>query len=189
MENGVDADYFDPSRCPADPRLAARRYLLFCGQLDYFPNAQGIAEFARRVFPALRRRDPELELIIVGRNPSPRVLALASLDGVEVAGTVDDVRPYYRHALATVAPLKIARGIQNKVLESLAMDRPVLASPEVCRTLGAELPRGVVCCRSADDFALLPQTAGIRREAMKRFSWSDNLRVLERAVARLERAS
>lgn len=187
MENGVDTDYFDPSRCPEDPRLARRRYLLFCGQLDYFPNAQGIADFARHVFPSLRRRDPHLELIIVGRNPAPRVLALASLEGVEVAGTVDDVRPYYRHALATVVPLKIARGIQNKVLESLAMDRPVLASPEVCRTLGAELPRGVACCASTEDYAALPEARGIRREAMRRFSWKDNLRALERAVARLER--
>lgn len=187
MENGVDFAWFDPLRCPADPALAGRKYLLFCGQLDYFPNAQGIAWFARAIFPELRRRMPGLELIIVGRNPSPRVLALASIAGVEVTGAVDDVRPYYRHALATVAPLQIARGIQNKVLESLAMDRPVLASPEVCATLGARLPRGVRCCRTADDYAGLPEAAGIRREAMERFSWERNLEVLERAVARLER--
>lgn len=188
MENGVDFDFFDPERPPVDAALAARRYLLFCGQLDYYPNEQGIVAFAREIFPELRRRDPGLELIVVGRNPGPRVLALAALDGVEVAGTVDDVRPFYRHAMATVAPLKIARGIQNKVLESLAMDKPVLASPEVCQTLGTELPRGVRCCRTVEDYAAAAEAGGIRRHAMQRFSWPQNLRVLERAVARLEQA-
>lgn len=186
MENGVDFGFFDPRHCPADAALEKRRYLLFCGQLDYFPNEQGITAFARHVFPELRRRDPGLELLVIGRNPTARVLALSALDGVEVVGKVGDVRPYYRHALATVAPLKIARGIQNKVLESLAMDRPVLASAEVCRTLGASLPAGVRCCHSVDDYSAVPAETGIRRAAIERFSWKKNLTVLEDAIASLE---
>jgi sugar transferase (PEP-CTERM/EpsH1 system associated) len=187
MENGVDFARFDPEASPRDESLAKRRYLLFCGTLNYFPNEQGITEFARTVFPLLRGRDPGLELLVVGRYPTARVLALAGVPGVEVAGSVADVRPYYRHAAATVVPLRIARGIQNKVLESLAMGRPVLASPEVCATFGAALPRGVRLCRSAEDYLPPPAEPGIRSEAMARFSWKKNLAVLERAVAELER--
>lgn len=187
MENGVDFDFFAPERAPEDPRLAARQYLLFCGTLDYFPNEQGIAEFARNIFPQLRQREPALELWIVGRNPTPRILALGAIPGVEVAGTVDDVRPYYRYAHATVVPLSIARGIQNKVLESLAMDKPVLASPAVCQTFGGSLPEGVRCCRTAEDYAAPLAGKDIRRSAKQRFSWKKNLAVLERAVAALER--
>jgi glycosyltransferase involved in cell wall biosynthesis len=187
MENGVDFARFDPQASPRDERLEKRRYLLFCGTLDYFPNEQGITEFARTVFPMLRGRDPALELLVVGRNPTPRVLALAGVPGVEVVGSVEDVRPYYRHALATVVPLRIARGIQNKVLESLAMDRPVLASPEVCATFGATLPRGVRLCRSPEDYAAPVEERGIRKEAMGRFSWKKNLAILERAVEELGR--
>ena len=187
MENGVDFAFFDPERCPDDASLAARRYLLFCGTLDYFPNAQGITAFAREVFPLLRGKDPRLELLIVGRNPAPRVLALASIPGVVVVGGVADVRPYYRHALATVVPLHIARGIQNKALESLAMGKPVLASETVCATFGARIPEGVQCCRRPEDYAALPAVRDIRRSARQRFSWKKNLAVLEDAVARLER--
>lgn len=187
MENGVDFDFFAPGRAPEDPRLASRQYLLFCGSLDYFPNEQGIAEFARTIFPQLRQREPDLELLIVGRNPKPRVLALGAIPGVEVAGTVEDVRPYYRCARATVAPLSIARGIQNKVLESLAMNKPVLASPAVCQTFGGTLPEGVRCCQTIDDYAAPPRGRDIRKSAKQRFSWKKNLAVLERAVAALER--
>lgn len=185
MENGVDFDYFDPAACPGDPSLAERRYLLFCGTLDSYPNEQGIVEFARNVFPRLRGRDPALELLIVGRRPRARVLALSALPGVEVPGTVDDVRPYYRHALATVVPLQIACGIQNKVLESLAMNRPVLASPAVCRTFGSRLPEGVRCCASAEEYAAPAPAGDLRRRAQARFTWKKNLAVLERAVAEL----
>ncbi len=187
MENGVDFDYFDPRRSPEDPALASRRFLLFCGTLDYFPNEQGITEFARSVFPQLRAQDPGLELLIVGRNPTSRVLALAAVPGVDVVGSVADVRPYYRHARATVVPLSIARGIQNKALESLAMDKPVLASPAVCATFGSALPEGVQCCDSAGDYAAVPEARDIRRRAMQRFSWKKNLAVLEAAVAGLGR--
>lgn len=187
LENGVDFGFFDPWRCPQDASLARRRYLLFCGTLSYYPNEQGITEFARGVFPRLRERDPRLELLVVGRDPSPRVLALAAVPGVEVVGGVADVRPYYRHALATVVPLRIARGIQNKVLESLAMDRPVLASPAVCATFGERLPTGVVPCRSPEDYATPPPEGGIRRATMERFSWKNNLAVLDRAVGGLLR--
>jgi len=185
MENGVDFAHFDPAACPEDPLLAARRYLLFCGTLDYLPNEQGIADFARTVFPRLRRRDPRLELLIAGRDPGPRVLALAGISGVEVVGAVPDVRPYYKHALATVAPLRTAGGIRNNVLETLAMNRPVLASPEVCRAFGEKLPEGVRCCISTEDYAAPLPGGDFRSGAKARFSWKKNLTTLLRAVTEL----
>jgi sugar transferase (PEP-CTERM/EpsH1 system associated) len=189
MENGVDFDYFDPQRVPATAALRFPR-LVFVGAMDYFPNAQGICRFATGVFPQLRRQCAGLELVIVGRNPTRAVRQLASGAGVTVTGGVADVRPYLAEALAVVAPLEIARGIQNKVLEALAMGKRVLASPAVAATLGS-LPEGVVCCRQAADYAAAlppaaagwPYEAAIRQAAGARFTWERNLDLLSREVA------
>lgn len=184
LENGVDFAYFDPAEVKDDRGLSGRRYLVFVGSMDYYPNQQAAIEFVERVFPALRAQDAGLEFLVVGRKPSPRVLALAREPGVDVVGSVDDVRPYYRWAKAVAAPLSIARGIQNKVLEALAMDKPVLASEAVCRTFGERLPAGVKRCLSPADYGTLPEAAEIRRSARKRFSWKSNLEVLTEAVER-----
>ncbi len=194
--NGVDADMFDPGLAPAVPAgLAGRKYLVFVGVLNYFPNTEGICRFAREVFPELRRRDPELELVIVGRNPPRGVIELGKGEGITVTGAVDDVRPYLAAARAVVTPLRIARGIQNKVLEALAMGKPVLASEEVCRTFLPDLPAGVVCCASPDDYARaaarLPDTAEVDwtivRAARSRFTWSGNLAPLMAELDSIER--
>jgi sugar transferase (PEP-CTERM/EpsH1 system associated) len=187
MENGVDFDYFDPAQTAPDAALMGRRYLLFVGSLDYYPNATAVERFAREVFPALRAARPELEFLVVGRKASAKLFALGQIEGVQVVGSVDDVRPYYRHAEAVVAPLLIARGIQNKVLEALSMDRPVLASEAVCRTFGKDLPVGVQRCTTAQDYSQIDPVRGIRRGARSRFSWSSNLSLLTEAVDRLGR--
>lgn len=187
LENGVDFDFFDPAQVRPDPALAARRYLLFVGSMDYYPNQRAAIDFTTRVFPALRAQDPGLEFLVVGRKPSPQVLALARNPGVDVVGSVEDVRPYHRSARAVVAPLHIARDIQNKVLEALAMDKPVLASQPVCRTFGDRLPAGIKACSSPEDYATLPEAADIRRSARKRFSWKTNLELLTDAVERAAR--
>ncbi len=182
MENGVDFEYFDPAQVEIWPELKDRKYLLFVGSMDYFPNEQAVIRFVDGVFPALRAKDPNLEFLIVGRKPSPRVLALAREPGVDVVGSVSDVRPYYLQAQAVVTPLIIARGIQNKVLEALAMDKPVLASEAVCRTFGDALPAGVKRCDSVEDYAALPAATQIRKGARGRFTWKTNLSVLTDAV-------
>jgi len=191
MENGVDFDFFDPSAAPPIPALEGRRALVFVGVMDYYPNAAGAVRFAERVFPQLRAADPALEFWIVGRNPSKAVARLASSPGIVVTGGVPDVRPYLRSAVAAVAPLEIARGIQNKVLEALAMGKPVLASPAVCKTFGPHLPEGVTPAASAADYASalasLPagasRAAAIRESARARFSWESNLAILDSALA------
>ncbi|MCX6626024.1 MAG: TIGR03087 family PEP-CTERM/XrtA system glycosyltransferase, partial [Candidatus Solibacter sp.] len=189
LENGVESRYFDPAAVKPDPALAGRDYLLFVGSMDYYPNTEAAERFARDIFPALRAAAPGLELLIVGRKPTQSVFALGRVDGVEVVGTVEDVRPYYLGCRAVVAPLSIARGIQNKVLEALAMERPVLASRAICRTFGQTLPKGVYECESVEDYARPVETGRIRKHAMARFSWTSNLGVLIRAVDQLRRPS
>jgi len=117
LENGVDLEYFRPAEnCPGHEMSLA-----FTGTMDYRPNVEGVCWFAREVWPELRREFPELKFYIVGRNPTRAVSQLSGRDGIEVTGTVPDVRSYMQAASAAVCPLQIARGIQNKVLEAMAM--------------------------------------------------------------------
>lgn len=125
--NGVDLEFFKPLDLPKAPRPT----LVFTGQMDYFANVDGIVGFARRVFPRLRERFPELELLVVGRSPAPAVRELGDLPGVLVTGAVGDVRPFLARAWVFVAPLRIAQGVQNKVLEAMASNLPVVCSDKV----------------------------------------------------------
>ncbi|HEY9145132.1 MAG TPA: TIGR03087 family PEP-CTERM/XrtA system glycosyltransferase, partial [Thiobacillus sp.] len=125
FENGVDADYFSPARDYPNPYLPDVLGVVFTGAMDYWPNVDAVSWFAERVFPAVREAMPAAQFTIVGSRPTEAVLALARQPGVVVTGSVPDVRPYLAHAACAVAPLRIARGIQNKVLEAMAMARPV----------------------------------------------------------------
>lgn len=125
--NGVDVDFFQPFDLPK----AAHPMLVFTGQMDYFANVDGVVHFARHVFPRLRARYPELELLVVGRSPVAAVRDLGELPGVQVTGAVGDVRPFLARAWVFVAPLRIAQGVQNKVLEAIASNVPVVCSERV----------------------------------------------------------
>lgn len=127
VANGVDLEYFSPAAA-AQPSTGKR--LVFCGAMDYFPNVDAVCWFAREVLPPLRDLVGEVEFAIVGGKPTPEVKALANLPGVRVTGRVEDVRPFVRDADLSVAPIRIARGLQNKVLEAMAMGKAVLATPE-----------------------------------------------------------
>jgi sugar transferase (PEP-CTERM/EpsH1 system associated) len=122
--NGVDSEYFAPEEGPYDPDAIA-----FVGRMDYYPNQECMLDFCAGVLPRLRARRPALKLDIVGANPSKAILRLGELPGVRVTGSVPDVRPYLRRAAAVVAPLNIARGTQNKILEAMAMGVPVVTTP------------------------------------------------------------
>ncbi len=124
VANGVDLDYFRPE--PGETELSC----VFVGALDYRPNVEGVCWFCREVWPTLRARRPDVRLLLVGRRPAPAVQRLSEQPGVEVVGQVPDVRPYLRRAAVAVVPLQIARGVQNKVLEALAMAKAVVASPQ-----------------------------------------------------------
>ncbi len=143
FNNGVDADYFSPKNVYSNPYPAGIDILVFIGAMDYWANVDAVDWFARSIFPAIRARLPDIEFHIVGARPTPEVRALTSLPGVRVAGSVPDVRPYLAYAFMVVAPLRIARGIQNKVLEAMAMEKIVIASPQavegICAIRGQEL--------------------------------------------------
>ncbi|HKI03246.1 MAG TPA: TIGR03087 family PEP-CTERM/XrtA system glycosyltransferase [Thermoanaerobaculia bacterium] len=125
--SGVDFDFFQPLELPKSAHPA----LVFTGQMDYFANVDGIVHFAREVFPRLRQRFPDLELLVVGRAPIAAVRDLGELPGVQVTGAVGDVRPFLARAWVFVAPLRIAQGVQNKVLEAIASNVPVVCSERV----------------------------------------------------------
>ncbi|AEG48920.1 sugar transferase, PEP-CTERM/EpsH1 system associated [Sphingobium chlorophenolicum L-1] len=138
IDNGVALDYFDPAAdFPAVERPDGS-LLVFTGQMDYRPNVEAVESFARETLPAIRARCPEALFAIVGRNPTKSVQALAGLPGVIVTGAVPDVRGWLAAADVVVAPLRIARGIQNKVLEAMAMARPVVASPQAAEGIDAQ---------------------------------------------------
>jgi sugar transferase (PEP-CTERM/EpsH1 system associated) len=130
IPNGVDLDYFQPAASDGRPGRC-----IFVGALDYPPNIDAVCWFTRHVWPEVRRQCPHATFAIVGRNPHPDVRRLGSTAGVEVIGAVADVRPHLAEASIAVAPLRIARGIQNKVLEAMAAGRPVIASPEAMEGL------------------------------------------------------
>jgi sugar transferase (PEP-CTERM/EpsH1 system associated) len=135
--NGVDTEFFAPDPNRASPFSAEELPIVFTGAMDYWPNADAVTWFVQDMLPALRQRWPELRLSIVGRNPTAAVKALAG-DAVRVTGTVDDVRPWLQHAAVVVAPLRLARGIQNKVLEAMAMGRPVVAAATCVEAIDAQ---------------------------------------------------
>jgi sugar transferase (PEP-CTERM/EpsH1 system associated) len=128
--NGVDLDYFSPTHDFPPPFVPGGADLVFTARMDYRPNIEAAAWFARDVLPALQAHRPTAQFWIVGAAPTAEVQQLATLPGVHVTGRVPDTRPYIAHADVVVAPLRIARGIQNKVLEAMAMARPVVATPE-----------------------------------------------------------
>jgi len=152
--NGVDADYFDPKVEHTDPYNGqGARQIVFTGVMDYSANVDAVSWFVRAVLPLVREAVPGAALAIVGTRPTARVSALAEEPGVMVTGSVDDVRPYTRHAAVAIAPMRIARGIQNKVLEALAMGRPVVMTPQAAAGLVATDSDVACVAVEPDDFA------------------------------------
>ncbi len=127
IPNGVDLDYFRDMG--HDRESAVEPACAFVGALDYRPNVDAACWFAAEVWPQIRARRPDARLWLIGRRPTSAVLRLAEVPGVEVVGQVPDVRPYLARAALAVVPLRLARGIQNKVLEALAMGKATVASP------------------------------------------------------------
>lgn len=190
IANGVDFDFFHPFDLPKSEKPS----LVFTGQMDYFANIDGVEFFAREVFPRLRRRFPDVEMLIVGRSPSPAVRALGDLPGVQVTGAVGDVRPFLARAWVFVAPLRIAQGVQNKVLEAMAMDLPVVCSERVLAGLsegefqhgrdllaadGAEAFESCVASLLEDAEARQRLATAARQRLAVGYRWSSNLERFE----------
>jgi len=138
--NGVDHGFFSPSGDPYDPDLIS-----FIGRMDYYPNQEAMFRFCRATLPLIRARRPTVKLSIIGANPSDRIKQLARIPGVTVTGSVPDVRPYVTRSAVNVAPLRIARGTQNKILESMAMGVPVVTSEVAARGVDAVPGQHLLC--------------------------------------------
>ena len=137
FNNGVDADYFAPQNIYPNPYPNNKKILIFTGAMDYWANINAVEWFAHNVFPIIRAQLPSVEFYIVGSRPSSRVIALSTSNGITVTGAVKDIRPYIAHASLVVIPLRIARGIQNKVLEAMSMEKTVIASPQAAEGICA----------------------------------------------------
>jgi sugar transferase (PEP-CTERM/EpsH1 system associated) len=136
IQNGVDTEYFAPSLVTKNPYPTHSRVLVFTGAMNYWANVDAVVWFARNVFPLILRKVNDASFYIVGSCPGKHVKALAKQDRVYVTGGVSDIRPYIAHADLAVAPLRIGRGIQNKVIEAMALARPVLSTPLALEGIG-----------------------------------------------------
>lgn len=200
LNNGVDAGYFSPNAAYENPFPADQKAIVFTGAMDYWANADAVEWFAKAVFPAILTVEANAQFVIVGGRPTAAVQALAGLPHVTVTGRVPDVRPYLAHGAAVVCPLRIARGIQNKVLEGMAMARPVVATPAAFEGIdaapgthvliadGAEAFAAQVLAvlqgRVADDFG-----AAARQVVLERYSWDLSLQQLGQLLGLAEAVS
>ncbi len=186
ISNGVDSTHFDPARTTPPPFDTARPTFVFTGALDYPPNIDAVAWFARTILPLVQQTLPAAQFFIVGSGPTAEVQALAGLQGVTVTGRVPDVRPYIAHAAAGVAPMRIARGIQNKVLEAMAMARPVVVTPDALEGIGATPGEEVLLADGAEAFAAAclhaagpagaPIGLAARRRVLADYIWEERMR-------------
>jgi sugar transferase (PEP-CTERM/EpsH1 system associated) len=159
--NGVDLEFFAPGDGAYDPNA-----IVFVGRMDYYPNQQGVTDFCVNVLPLIRTQRPEATFSIVGAKPSAEIMELGKLPGVSVTGTVPDVRPYVTGAAVAIAPLRIARGTQNKILESLAMAVPVVSSAAAAKGIDAVAGEHFLAADNAADFARM--TLGLLNDPAER---------------------
>lgn len=195
LRNGVDLAFYQPR-----PQQAQPRHIVFTGVMDYLPNIDGCEFFAGEVLPLLRARFSDVRFTIVGSKPTAAVRALAELPGVRVTGFVEDTREWLATAAISVAPLRIARGIQNKVLEALAMGLPVVGTTSATQGIEGVDGRDFLVADSAQEQAAAiarlfdaPDEAralGRRgREFVERnYDWEQVLEPLDRLLERLSPA-
>ena len=192
VENGIDTDFFDPDAAFARVE-GPDRLIVFTGQMDYRPNVEAVTWFVDAILPLVRRRHPDARFAIVGRSPTEAVKALGSREGVIVTGAVADVRGWLAAAACVVAPLRIARGVQNKVLEAMAMARPVAASAAAAEgiehdgtiaggTTAAEIADAVIAVL-ADPRGAGEMGARARARVIARYGWDARLAPLDALMA------
>ena len=192
IENGIDTAFFDPA-VAFDAADAPDDLIVFTGQMDYRPNIEAVTWFAQAILPQVRSRHPDATFAIVGRAPGDAVRALAKQPGVIVTGEVADVRGWLAAARVVVAPLKLARGIQNKVLEAMAMARPVVASVPAAEgiahagTIRIGANAGEIAVQVAglldDPAAAAELGASARVQVQRRYSWGACLAPLDDLLA------
>lgn len=192
LPNGVDVDYFAPHAF-SSPFSGEGPTFVFTGTMDYWPNVDAVAWFVHDVLPAIRRKAPNAQFYIVGANPSAEVEALASGDYVHVTGRVDDVRPYISCADVVVAPMRVARGVQNKVLEGMSMAKPVVTTLQGIEGISAETGHHYMLADTAEQFAAAcvqavqsdfadPMASAARQFIVDNFTWDRSLSKLDQLL-------
>jgi sugar transferase (PEP-CTERM/EpsH1 system associated) len=196
LRNGVDLEAYRPS-----PETAEPGHIVFVGVMDYHPNADACVHFVNDVLPLVRAPHPAVRFTIVGARPTPAVQRLAEVPGVTVTGFVDDPRDFLRRAALSVAPLRIARGIQNKVLEALAMGLPVVGTTAATQGVAGEPGRDYLVADGAAATAdavsrLLADTAAARALGARarafveaHYDWETAFQPLDALLARLAPSS
>ena len=197
-ENGVDLEYFRPLAPTIDS--IEQSLVAFVGAMDYRPNVDAVTWFAETVWTGVREQDPDARFRIIGRNPARAVRALHGRNGIEVTGAVADIRPEVAPAAVIVAPLRIARGVQNKILEAMALGKAIVASPPTLNALPVTPGREVLRAETVTDWLTaichLLQTPARRRElgdaarayVEQHHHWNDCLAPLVDAVIPQEKS-
>lgn len=190
LRNGVDLERFSPADNTPEPG-----HLVFTGVMDYLPNVDGCCWFVEEILPRIREAVPTATFSIVGSKPTSQVQRLARVPGVTVTGFVDDTRDWLRRASVAVAPLRIARGIQNKVLEALAMGLPVVGTSSATQGVEGVAEQDYLVRDEAEAFAAAivgllegaeeAQALASRGRALveERYSWAKVLAPLDDLVA------
>lgn len=190
IRNGVDIEYFQPSDVGKVPDS-----LVFTGVMNYRPNVEGADWFCRQVFPLIRQQRPNATFTICGAHPTKKVRSLAQLPGVSVTGAVPDVRPYLARAAVAVVPMQLARGIQNKILEAMAMGLPVVTTTIAGAGIDAQHGTEIIVADTPSDFATattrLLRSSKRRRQIgaaalaaiSSRYRWEQSLAKLDDVIA------
>lgn len=192
FNNGVDTDYFSPHIQHNNPYFASDKVIVFTGAMDYWPNIDAVQWFIDEVFSKLRERHPDVFFYIVGSKPTEQVMQLGNIPGVRVTGFVADVRPYLAYASVAVAPLRIARGIQNKVLEAMAMAKTVVVSPQALEGIDAIIGQELLLAENAMAFTSILENIlsennsqignAAREKVNSRYNWESNLKSVDRLL-------
>ena len=191
IENGVDAEYFSPKR-EASNKESTAPIIVFTGTMDYKANVNAVTWFVKYVFPLIQKKDPSIKFYIVGRNPLREVKKLGEQANVVVTGMVEDIRPYLEKASIVVAPIRMSRGVQNKILEAMSMAKFLVATPMAMK--GIELEKEKVdvttadspeeyaknCLLSIDKYSkTMAQSLNNRKFVEKNYNWQRNLSSLK----------
>jgi len=193
VRNGVDVDFFDPDLELSSPFVCNENAIVFVGAMDYWPNVDAVMWFVNEIFPAIRAKNRDAVFYVVGSNPGPEIRRLDAEDGITVTGRVEDVRPFLKYAACVVAPLRVARGVQNKVLEAMAMARPVVVTAEAIEGISFNDDCRISVVKSVSNWvdqvlAVLANSEsdagglGGRQHVTEKYSWAASGRELAKVV-------
>jgi sugar transferase (PEP-CTERM/EpsH1 system associated) len=194
VPNGVDSDHFSPGIRVPRPFGPGGPVVAFTGDMSYWPNEDAVLWFAQQVLPRLRSEHPDLRFVVIGRGPRLRLRRSGARLGFTLTGAVPDVRPFLAHSAVAVAPLRVAQGVPNKILEAMAMAKAVVATPAAVAGLRVRAGQDIVLAADPDSFArataraLDPQVARVlgahaRARVLADYAWAPSLHILDRLVA------